>query len=646
MAGQSFEIEARRQVWNDVRVMPLVPVRPRGGVFLVAVLLGGSSLMIAQGGLTEDSHSCLMADRFQELEEYAAKCRSEQLKPDRLGPLPLERFYDEALRLPEDKDDSLHLDCLKHLEKWREACPNSITPRVALGHFYIGFAWKARGGGWAREVTEEGWKGFRDRLAKARAVFEEAEKLPAKDPEMYAQMIILAMGQSWPRERMEEVFSKGVALSPYYYALHFNKRCYLARKWHGQLGDWQIFSKQAADQIGGEPGDMLYARLVIAGMGEEKDALFKQTYADAAREMKLRFRGVLPVLTGEVVKAIMSQTLQHELLVDYERVKRGILAICKQESCKRWYYNLLAYFACLANDRKTALSMMCRVADEPAKNLWDGNGQPWEQWLNWADNEGRIARARTCEAQEKWEEAEKLYAALPAAPADNRLLDLFRYHHGRACERQGRYEDAEQEYLAISEGWRYRTNALKSLYFHFAKTDKLSDFIAKERAQWTPETAPADRKYFLMVDYLLLHDFEQARVFGTAFNKERPWNLNGYGVLYAIALHEGSAAAIEDIRNRALALKTDRKAYLYVQSLMRGEKTWGGPTPDLDPKDQYFRQAVFMIALDYQYQKRPDLRDAILKYGIEQVMTDQVYFPSSERHQLASLLYGALNFSP
>ncbi|MDD2710321.1 MAG: DUF4034 domain-containing protein [Verrucomicrobiae bacterium] len=595
--------------------------------------------------LPKDGQQFVAAHRFQELEDYASQCRAEKLEATRAEQPSLKKFYNTLVLLPKQKDDTRHLEFLNHLESWKEAFPYSITPRVTLFSFYISFAWKARGGGWAREVTEEGWKVFRERLARARTIFEDADRLQTKDPELYARAITLAMGQSWPRKKMESVYEKGITLFPHYFPLHVAKRYYLAKKWHGDEGDWQIFAQQAADRLGGEAGDSLYARLVLQGADEENDNLFKLRYADIGQLSSSRHSRMFNAFMFGV--RIGSWRQGNKPLVDYARVKRGGANLCARLKENWWYRNRLAYVACLGNDRELALPLMCAIAYKPDEDTWDNGGKNcWEKWLAWADDRGHIARGRNLEKQGKWDEAEKCYASLPTPADENRFLDLSRYRHGMVLERQGLFAEAETAYLAISEKWRSRNFILKNFHFTFARADKLTDYMIAERGQRTPETTPPEKKYNLMLDYLLLRDFDQSKSFGAAFNKERPWNLGGYATLYAIALHQGDAAAIEDLRNRTLAIKTNRKAYLYAQSLMKGEKSWNGPTPELDPKDLYFRQSVFMIALDYQYQKKPDLRDAILKYALDQLPADTIYFPNQETQQLASLLYGGLRFTP
>ena len=48
--------------------------------------------------------------------------------------------------------------------------------------------------------------------------------------------------------------------SPYAF-FYNNKATYLLPRWHGEEGDWQKFASREADRLGGENGDILYARI-------------------------------------------------------------------------------------------------------------------------------------------------------------------------------------------------------------------------------------------------------------------------------------------------------------------------------------------------------------------------------------------------
>src|SRR5688572_9448763 len=62
------------------------------------------------------------------------------------------------------------------------------------GDYHIKAAWALRGGGWAQDVTEEGWRGFNSNLKQARDCLLKAHELHPEYPEAASRMITVAMG--------------------------------------------------------------------------------------------------------------------------------------------------------------------------------------------------------------------------------------------------------------------------------------------------------------------------------------------------------------------------------------------------------------------------------------------------------------------
>ncbi len=73
----------------------------------------------------------------------------------------------------------------------------------------------------------------------------------------------IALNEGWPNADYESAIykmpSKGI-LEVFSY--HFSKVNYLMPRWYGKEGDWEAFADDAATKIGGDDGDILYARLV------------------------------------------------------------------------------------------------------------------------------------------------------------------------------------------------------------------------------------------------------------------------------------------------------------------------------------------------------------------------------------------------
>lgn len=90
-------------------------------------------------------------------------------------------------------------------------------------------AWEARGSGWAYTVTEEGWKGFREHLAKARSALVRGWQLRPDRPEAPTKMISVVMGGCESQEETERLwFDRAIAAQfdylPAYRALEWAYR--------------------------------------------------------------------------------------------------------------------------------------------------------------------------------------------------------------------------------------------------------------------------------------------------------------------------------------------------------------------------------------------------------------------------------------
>lgn len=125
-----------------------------------------------------------------------------------------------------------------------QAMPASPVPLTVKGVAYIGYAWDARGSGWANTVTEEGWAKMRERLAVAEELLEKAWKLDPKDPAPPTRMLVVELGQGRGRERMELWFKRAMEADPDNYSACAKKLYYLEPKWHGSAEDMLAFGRE------------------------------------------------------------------------------------------------------------------------------------------------------------------------------------------------------------------------------------------------------------------------------------------------------------------------------------------------------------------------------------------------------------------
>ena len=111
--------------------------------------------------------------------------------------------------------------------------------------------------------------------------------------------------------------------------------------------------------------------------------------------------------------------------------------------------------------------------------------------------------------------------------------------------------------------------------------------VAKVDGILTPETADRAAAYSAMLRHLDILDWKAAGAYAARHTQLTPWNAAGAVVRLYTALHTGDPAAKDAAWQELLTFKTDRKAYLYAQQVMRGEVV-----PDEDAvrtlsKDQY-----------------------------------------------------------
>jgi tetratricopeptide (TPR) repeat protein len=112
--------------------------------------------------------------------------------------------------------------------------------------FYINYAWKARGGGWASSVVEDGQELFRKRLSIAREYLEKAYTLDTSDPIVPASLITVSRGLGLDHEQMELQFQRGINADNTAFRPYRAKLVYLMPKWHGSKEEMFEFARDIA----------------------------------------------------------------------------------------------------------------------------------------------------------------------------------------------------------------------------------------------------------------------------------------------------------------------------------------------------------------------------------------------------------------
>lgn len=238
--------------------------------------------------------------RFDELETLAKEIRQKK-EVFGNGSWKIVQFY-AALDLSDDEPEDMWKLHEEIRRAWQIAKPESITARVALADFYVGYAWNARGSGFADTVTARGWELFRERLAFARDVLRQAKALPESDPIWAMVALVVARGQDWKSEDVETLADEAAAAEPTFWGYHTERATSLLPRWGGAPGDWERYAEKVAARPEGL-GDEFYARIVMALQGYH-DNIFRESKAswpktrDGLKKLRQKYPESLELLSN------------------------------------------------------------------------------------------------------------------------------------------------------------------------------------------------------------------------------------------------------------------------------------------------------------------------------------------------------------
>lgn len=171
--------------------------------------------------------------------------------------------FDDGGRNQEPDWDEL----IRRLRTWRHERPRSITAHVALATALVGWAWEARGGGYAYTVTDRGRQLWQDRLGQAKRVLDEARQLDTTCPGWWMATQRVALGQGWSPHRAAGLYQEAISAFPSYDEYTSHRAYSLLPRWHGAEGEWERFAKAAAEAMPDpDDGDARYAMIIWSQM--------------------------------------------------------------------------------------------------------------------------------------------------------------------------------------------------------------------------------------------------------------------------------------------------------------------------------------------------------------------------------------------
>lgn len=338
----------------------------------------------------------LTAGHFAELEDIYAAVTTE---PSEIyNEWPSLGLFFTAFEPRRSDADAVWAQRLETIAAWRASLPESKAARLALAAVYNGYGYKARGTGWAREVTEEGWKLFRERRATALSVLTEAsDQLESELYYHYLMALIAAPDDATfaaARHHLDLLTKREPRYAPAYSVMGN----YLLPRWHGKPGDLTAYAGKAADQLGGNEGDFIYASLL--GYAARMDAKQFMTLHDP----------------------------------DMKRVGRGFaaaIAATQGDRARQAYYQGV-YANTLAQAGDWRQVRLALIAIGPAWNFspWDGR-ENYEAHLQKSGLRSDLSTLRVQESKGDLVKAEAGYLALQPDRARNHWMSGFYLRHGR-----------------------------------------------------------------------------------------------------------------------------------------------------------------------------------------------------------------------
>lgn len=285
-------------------------------------------------------------EEFGQLDALARELRVTKARFKR-GRWKLPLFYAALKDLPEGTTWEQRLQLF---QKWGAEMPDSVAARVAEADILVSAAWEARGTGYSSGVSEENFRLFKERLAAARTILEEAEKLPETCPALYDVLLRVGQGQGWERAEHEKIFAKAVALEPLYTDFYVKKAHYLLPQWYGRSGEWEKFAETSAEAVKDSVGMELYTRIAwnMGQMyGKKGVDLFKKTD------------------------------------VSWPRMRQGFIDADNRYPDSVIMLNVFAWYACVAGDKETAKGLFARLGDRHDLSVW-GDPVRYDKWRRWA----------------------------------------------------------------------------------------------------------------------------------------------------------------------------------------------------------------------------------------------------------------------
>ncbi len=181
----------------------------------------------------------------------------------------------------------------------------------------------------------------------------DAKTIKANNPELLATLLGgIFLGEGVDKRTYNAVFDQAIKHEPTFYNYYFKKALFLQPRWHGDEGEWQAFAKSMADKLGGEEGDILYAR-IIWSVNYLTANILKEPYVNKDRVLRgfrlleKRYPESLWVLSAECLMNIKADSTSVAILLMEKLKNRVDIKVWKTvdyfDKTQKWLIELKHY---------------------------------------------------------------------------------------------------------------------------------------------------------------------------------------------------------------------------------------------------------------------------------------------------------------
>jgi hypothetical protein len=237
-----------------------------------------------------------------------------------------------------------------HTADWRRSTKNSTMADLVEAIALTEWAWSARGNGYANSVSGQNMAAYTYRTEMAAAALDELADRATDNPLWYVLSLEVGLDQSKDREKLREIFDRGLTKVPQYRPLYRRMLRILMPRWGGSYADVDKFINQIYSKTVKARGYEQYAELYSAYARLEGDEL--DLFADTPAfwsGMNTGYQGLLKQYpkSDAVLNSFANFACRADDKVTYNRL-RGVVG--KRLSSTAWS----AKYSIEACDKKLA----------------------------------------------------------------------------------------------------------------------------------------------------------------------------------------------------------------------------------------------------------------------------------------------------